>query len=228
MKFRKKLKRLILTTGMIMLLGIGAAGTAYAAGPSENAQTTTQQVTQSDRWEGAGDTWKVRTQDGTGHLTNSWFQDNDNSWYMLGADGTMYSGLVTDQSTGKSYLLNTNHDGTFGKMLTQDGVYTINGAQVYLTFNQSHDGSYGAITEGLSVARSTGVHETHLPSIPTDSAQGTTTQGTQTQHNTPATPNTNNTTPSNKNQGQVYKRRPSIETNGNGVYGGTGESWLQG
>ena len=130
-------------------------------------------VVQSDRWEGAGDTWKVRTQDNTGYLTNSWFQDNDASWYMLGADGTMYAGLVTDLSTGKSYLLNTQHDGTFGKMLTQDGVYTVNGSQVYLTFNQSHDGSYGAITTGLSEARSTGVKETSLTSIPSDSASST-------------------------------------------------------
>lgn len=130
-------------------------------------------VVQSDRWEGAGDTWKVRTQDGTSYLTNSWFQDNDASWYMLGSDGTMYAGLITDLSTGKSYLLNTQHDGTFGKMLTQNGVYTVNGSQVYLTFNQSHDGSYGAIQSGLSEVRSTGVQETSLTSIPSDSASST-------------------------------------------------------
>lgn len=148
-------------------------------------------VVQSDRWEGAGDTWKVRTQDGTSYLTNSWFQDNDSSWYMLGADGTMYAGLVTDLSTGKSYLLNTQHDGTFGKMLTQDGVYTVNGSQVYLTFNQSHDGSYGAITQGLSEARSTGVKETSLTSIPSDSASSTTSSTTQQPQN--STQQNNNT-----------------------------------
>lgn len=147
-------------------------------------------VVQSDRWEGAGDTWKVRTQDNTGYLTNSWFQDNDASWYMLGADGTMYAGLVTDLSTGKSYLLNTQHDGTFGKMLTQDGVYTVNGSQVYLTFNQSHDGSYGAIQSGLSEARSTGVKETSLTSIPSDSASSTSST-TQPNH-TSETPSQNN------------------------------------
>lgn len=143
-------------------------------------------VVQSDRWEGAGDTWKVRTQDGTSYLTNSWFQDNDASWYMLGSDGNMYSGLITDQSTGKSYLLNTNHDGTYGKMLTVDGVYNINGAQVYLQFNQSHDGSYGAITSGLSEVKDTGISETQLPSIPSDSSSSSTNNSTaqQTQNNT--------------------------------------------
>ena len=89
----------------------------------------------------------------------------------------MYSGLVTDQSTGKSYLLNTQHDGTFGRMLTADGVYNVNGTNVYLTFNQQHDGTYGAITNGLSEVRSSGVRETSLAAIPTDSATGNTSQG---------------------------------------------------
>ena len=89
----------------------------------------------------------------------------------------MYSGLVTDQSTGKSYLLNTQHDGTFGRMLTADGVYNVNGTNVYLTFNQNHDGTFGAITSGLNEVRSSGVRETSLAAIPTDSASGNTSQG---------------------------------------------------
>ena len=147
--------------------------TAYAAEAGPGAATTQQAVQQSDRWEGSGDTWRVRASNGSGYLTNSWFQDLDGSWYMLGADGIMYSGLVTDQSTGKSYLLNTQHDGTFGRMLTTDGVYNVNGVNVYLTFNQNHDGTFGAITSGLNEARNTGVRETSLASIPTDSASGT-------------------------------------------------------
>ena len=173
MKLKQKIMRLITVMGILMMFG---TMTAYAAGPGEGAQATEQgqgQVAQSDRWEGTGDTWKVRNQDGTGYLTNSWFLDNDGSWYMLGADGTMYSGIVTDLSTGKSYLLNPNHDGTFGKMLTQDGAYTINGQTLYLTFNQSHDGTYGAIQSGLSELRSIGTSEQSLSSVPTDSGTST-------------------------------------------------------
>lgn len=179
-------------------------------------------VVQSDRWEGAGDTWKVRTQDNTGYLTNSWFQDNDSSWYMLGADGTMYAGLVTDLSTGKSYLLNTQHDGTFGKMLTQNGVYTVNGSQVYLTFNQSHDGSYGAIQSGLSAVKDTGISETQLPSIPSDSASSTTSSTTQ--------PNNTSETPSQNNNQQNNKRynHGASTVEGTPTYNGSGENWLQG
>ena len=142
-----------------------------------SVSTTQQSIQQSDRWEGTGDIWRVRNANGNGYLTNSWFQDLDGSWYMLGADGIMYSGLVTDQSTGKSYLLNTQHDGTFGRMLTTDGVYNVNGVNVYLTFNQQHDGTFGAITSGLNEVRSSGVRETSLAAIPTDSATGNTSQG---------------------------------------------------
>lgn len=183
-------------------------------------------VVQSDRWEGAGDTWKVRTQDNTGYLSNSWFQDNDSSWYMLGADGTMYAGLVTDLSTGKSYLLNTQHDGTFGKMLTQDGVYTINGSQVYLTFNQSHDGSYGAIQSGLSGAKNTGISETQLPSIPSDSASSSPYSSTQPNEQQG---NTAQQTPAKSTGGSILDDiRESEQKVGTPTYNGSGENWLQG
>ena len=211
---------------ILLMMSMMMATTAYAAGPSEGAQTTQsqQQATQSDRWEGAGDTWKVRTQDGTSYLTNSWFQDNDASWYMLGADGTMYAGLVTDLSTGKSYLLNTQHDGTFCKMLTVDGVYTVNGSQVYLTFNQSHDGSYGAIQSGLSEARSTGVKETSLTSIPSDSASSTTSSATQQPQNT-----NDQQTPAKSTGGSILDDiRESEQKVGTPTYNGSGENWLQG
>lgn len=161
----------------LLLLGSVAQPGMVAYAEETGAATTQQAVQQSDRWEGSGDTWRVRNANGNGYLTNSWFQDLDGSWYMLGADGIMYSGLVTDQSTGKSYLLNTQHDGTFGRMLTADGVYNVNGTDVYLTFNQNHDGTFGAITSGLSEVRSTGVRETSLAAIPTDSATGNTSQG---------------------------------------------------
>ena len=180
-KIFRRTRRLIVMASFGLLL-FGAikqpSMTAYASEAAAPGVSTTQQsIQQSDRWEGTGDTWRVRASNGSGYLTNSWFQDLDGSWYMLGSDGIMYSGLVTDQSTGKSYLLNTQHDGTFGRMLTTDGVYNVNGTNVYLTFNQQHDGTYGAITNGLSEVRSSGVRETSLASIPTDSATGNASQG---------------------------------------------------
>lgn len=130
--------------------------------------TYAAELTQSARWVGSGDRWQVSDNAG-GYLKNQWFQDDvTGHWYLLGAeDGSvMYSGLVTDQSTGKSYLLNTNHDGTFGRMLDIDGVYNINGVDVYLTFDQANNGTHGAILTGLDSVRSTGVYEKQYDQIP--------------------------------------------------------------
>ena len=155
-----KLKKIILTGVLSVAMFVGSVIPSMAA-----------ELTQSSRWVGSENTWRVSDNNG-GYLKNCWFQDDiTKDWYLLGAgdDNTiMFSGLITDQSTGKSYLLNTNHDGTYGKMLAADGTYNINGKNVYLTFNQSHDGTFGAITSGLSEVRSTGIAEKQLPSIPSD------------------------------------------------------------
>lgn len=220
-KIFRRTRRLIVVASFGLLL-FGAikqpSMTAYAAEAAGPGVSTTQQaVQQSDRWEGSGDTWRVRNANGNGYLTNSWFQDLDGSWYMLGSDGIMYSGLVTDQSTGKSYLLNTQHDGTFGRMLTTDGVYNVNGVNVYLTFNQQHDGTFGAITSGLNEVRSSGVRETSLSAIPTDSATGGQTsnqsQSSQTsQNSTQNQPSQTQTSQSNSGQPSWYGKTPEQMT----------------
>ena len=174
-KNQKNVSRIVKASGMALLLfsAVGQPGmTAYAAGPGETVQA---QVKQSPRWEGQGDAWRVKTEDGKGYMTNAWFQDLDGSWYMLGADGYMYSGIVTDPSTGASYLLNTEHDGHFGRMVTANGAYIINGQQVYLTFNNTNpaDGTYGAITGGLTELRAAGVKEV------TKGAEGTAPQAAE-------------------------------------------------
>lgn len=163
---KKSVKTLFCALGISCLLSIPALA----------------EVTQSSRWVGSGERWQVSDNQG-GFIKDCWFQDDvTGHWYMLGAeDGSvMYSGLVTDKSTGKSYLLNVNHDGTFGRMLTVDGIYNINGKDVYMTFNQAHDGSFGAITSGLSEVRNAGVNERQLDRIPTDN-----TGNKQEQNNTP-------------------------------------------
>jgi len=171
---KNRLKRIIITTGALLMFTMAPISQANPLGEYMSSMTTitaqAAELTQSARWVGEGNTWRVSDGAG-GYLKNRWFQDDvTKDWYLLGADdgSVMFSGLVTDQSTGKSYLLNTNHDGTYGKMLAADGTYNINGKNVYLTFNQSHDGTFGAITSGLSEVRSTGIAEKQLPSIPSD------------------------------------------------------------
>lgn len=207
--FEQSRKFLIMFSFGLLLFGAinHPTMTAYASEAGPGVSTTQQSIQQSDRWEGSGDTWRVRASNGSGYLTNSWFQDLDGSWYMLGSDGIMYSGLVTDQSTGKSYLLNTQHDGTFGKMLTADGVYNVNGVNVYLTFNQQHDGTFGAITSGLNEVRSSGVRETSLAAIPTDSATGG-----QTSNQQSSQPSGQSQTSQNSSQPSWYGKTPEQMT----------------
>lgn len=167
-------KRLLIMSGCMLSLFMMAP---VANNSILNTMTGTieAQAAQSTRWVGSGDRWQVSDNQG-GFLKNCWFEDLDGNWYMLGAeDGSvMYAGLVTDNSTNKTYLLNTNHDGTYGRMLTVNGTYNVNGVNVYLEFNQNHDGTFGAITSGLSEARATGVTESKRDNIPTEDGGGVT------------------------------------------------------
>ena len=176
-----RIKNLVATTGALLLLAGSPIVQANPMGQYLSTITNTieaqaAELTQSARWVGSGDRWQVSDNAG-GYLKNTWFQDDvTGHWYLLGAeDGSvMYAGLVTDQSTGCTFLMNTNHDGTYGRMMSTNGVYNINGKSISLTFNQNHDGTFGAITSGLQEVRNTGVTEKSLPSIPT--ADNTTTQ----------------------------------------------------
>ena len=176
-----RIKNLVATTGALLLLAGSPIVQANPMGQYLSTITNTieaqaAELTQSARWVGSGDRWQVSDNAG-GYLKNTWFQDDvTGHWYLLGAeDGSvMYAGLVTDQSTGCTFLMNVSHDGTFGRMISTNGVYNINGKSISLTFNQNHDGTFGAITSGLSEVRNTGVTEKSLSSIPT--ADNTTTQ----------------------------------------------------
>ena len=116
------------------------------------------------------DSWYLKNEAGTGNVVNSWFQDLDGSWYLLAPnDGHMYAGLIHDTLTDKWYYCQTEHDGYYGRMAHTDGVYTVNNQQVHLTFNQNHDGTFGAITSGLSSLQSTGVASQDVAGLPTES-----------------------------------------------------------
>ena len=129
------------------------------------------ELNQSPRWHSdANGVWYLKNEAGTGNVVNSWFQDLDGSWYLLAPnDGHMYAGLIHDTLTDKWYYCQTEHDGYYGRMAHTDGVYTVNNQQVHLTFNQNHDGTFGAITSGLSSLQSTGVASQDVAGLPTES-----------------------------------------------------------
>ena len=100
--------------------------------------------------------WRIRNSAGQ-TVVNAWLCDDyvtangKNAWYLLGADGAMIvNGLIQDK-TGNFYSLETEHNGYYGSVRYKNGYYNCNGQQVYLTFHQAHDGSFGAITnpEGI-------------------------------------------------------------------------------
>ena len=111
----------------------------------------------SSYWYQDGANWKI--QDGSGNMiSNAWVCDNavtvnhntDTNWYLMNPYGQMYEGIIQDQN-GNCYLLNPNHDGTYGMMVTTNG-FTYNG--VTYQFDQNHDGTFGKILNTSDIARS--------------------------------------------------------------------------
>lgn len=160
-------KNLLISLSAIALMALAVPMVSYAEGDN----TLQTQATQSTRWHEQGGTWFLSNENGVGNVINSWFQDLDGSWYVLApSDGHMYAGLIHDNLTGKDYFLQTSHDGFYGRMATVDGAYTVNGQTVYLTFNQSHNGTFGSLTSGTQSLTNTGVPVTTVESMPTDSS----------------------------------------------------------
>lgn len=168
------------------------------------ADTSQVQATQSPRWHEQNGVWYLKNEQGTGNTVNSWFQDLDSSWYLLApGDGHMYAGLIHDTLTDRWYFCQTEHDGWYGRMAHTDGLYTVNGQQVYITFTQEHLGYFGAITSGLESLRATGVVTQDVAGLPTESASaGTSTPETKQPQNI---------------SGSLSEYDKEYDTNGDGV-----------
>lgn len=91
-------------------------------------------------------------------------------------------------------------------MAHTDGVYTVNNQQVHLTFNQNHDGTFGAITSGLSSLQSTGVASQDVAGLPTESTGANTGGSGQSVDNT--APSNNQTV--NNGQSGGSNKTPTI------------------
>lgn len=132
---------------------------ATTGGPNSSTQSTNTSV--GYHWSGFGDEWHLFRTDGNGFLANSWYQDTDGNWYLIGCmagidEGTMNAGLFQDDK-GDYYLLNPNHDGTYGRLLTGDSNGNLhlsyNGSEVDIQFSQVHDGTFGKIISGLDALK---------------------------------------------------------------------------
>ena len=136
-----KIKRLVITTGALLLLAGSPIVQANPLGQYMSNTITAQAAeTYSDNWimDGQG-TWHYYMSDGS-MCTNAWVHDHG-EWYLLDGAGNMLTGIVQSNG-GKYYLLDTvRNTGTYGKLM-KSGVY--NGVQIQA--EQSGD-SEGALSQ---------------------------------------------------------------------------------
>lgn len=144
------MKRLLLVTGcMLSLFMVAPVLNVEAVDNVLGVETAyaSESSTFSEFWfQDTDGSWKVR--DNTGNIVkNAWLCDDavasngQNVWYLLDANGNMLTqGLVQDQ-TGNYYSLETNHNGFYGMLRYQSGVYD----GVSLSLESSHSGGFAKI-----------------------------------------------------------------------------------
>ena len=186
----KKIKKILVTTGIITMFSLGLVGNTNKIPFGITAYASEQTLSQSSRWEGQGDIWRLKSSNGT-YVTNSWVEDGG-AWYLLDEQGYMRTNLVYDSITNAYYMLNPNHDGTYGRMLDKAGTYKVNNIDVYMAFNQSHDGTYGKVIEGLENLKATGIKTTTVNGLPSASVGSSTSSNTGNNTNKDTTDNSNN------------------------------------
>jgi len=144
-------KQFIITTGALLLLVVSSpivphnisigAITAQAA-----------ELPYSANWETQADgSWKYKLS--SGGYASGWIQDEvDHNWYYMDSTNTMLSGLVKSNNN-HYYYLSEDHDGHFGRMLTNGMTYK------GITIQAETSGDYvGALSQTtLSQLRSLGL-----------------------------------------------------------------------
>lgn len=184
---KNRLKKIIITTGALLMMTMAPISQANPLGQYLNEMTTItahaaeqNQLSYSTRWETQADgSWKYKL-DAGGYATNRWVQDEvDHNWYLLDDNGVMRTGVY--KSYGKYYLLSEVHDGHYGHLVKNGEVY--NGITISASTNKDDE---GALTDStLSALRNAGVNVDNVQDV-----SGTThTTGGQDVGNTEASNN---------------------------------------
>ncbi|MBT9792279.1 hypothetical protein GPL02_04890 [Clostridium sp. MCC334] len=161
---KNKLKKVIITTGALMLLTMAPIAQNNPLGQFLNEVSCTMEVQAAELpysiyWETQADgSWKYRLN--TGGYASGWIQDEvDKNWYYMDESATMQSGLY--KSYGKYYLLSELHDGHYGHMVKNGEVYQ--GITISASTNADDE---GALTDStLSALRGVGVNVDNVPDI---------------------------------------------------------------
>ena len=122
-----KFKRLVITTGALLLLAGAPIVQNNSLGEYMNTMTGTitaqaAELPYSANWETQADgSWKYKLS--SGGYAVGWIQDEvDHNWYYMDSTNTMLSGLVKSNNN-HYYYLSEDHDGHFGRMLTNGMTY---------------------------------------------------------------------------------------------------------
>lgn len=187
-------KQLIITTGALLLL-ISSPIVPHNISIGSITAQAAEQLPYSSNWETQADnSWKYKLT--SGGYASGWIQDEvDHNWYYMDSTNTMLSGLVKSNNN-HYYYLSEEHDGHFGRMLTNGMTYK------GITIQAETSGAYvGALSQTtLAQLRSLGLYVENAPDV---SGSGHTTNGQTTpagggnQTNTNSQSSTNQTSTSN-------------------------------
>jgi len=106
----------------------------------------------SSAWYQDSGNWRVKGPDGQ-PLKNCWFCDDavysngKNIWYLLDANGDMVASPLVRDRNGSYYSLETEHNGHFGSLRFQNGIYE----DIPMTFSADHDGTFGALIKESAI-----------------------------------------------------------------------------
>lgn len=139
-----KIKRLVITTGALLLLAGAPIVQANPLGQYMSNTITAQaaELPYSQYWETQADgSWKYKLS--SGGYASGWIQDEvDKGWYYMDGNGVMQSGVY--KSYSKLYLLSQNHDGHFGHMVKNGENY--NGIIIQASTNPDDEGALSQTT----------------------------------------------------------------------------------
>ena len=161
---KNKLKKVIITTGALMLLTMAPIAQNNPLGQFLNEVSCTMEVQAAELpysiyWETQADgSWKYKLN--TGGYASGWIQDEvDKNWYYMDESATMQSGVY--KSYGKYYLLSEIHDGHYGHLVKNGEVYQ--GITISASTNADDE---GALTDStLSALRDAGLNVDNVPDI---------------------------------------------------------------
>lgn len=164
---KNRLKRIIITTGVLLMMTAAPISQANPLGQYMSSMTTItaqaaeqSQLPYSIYWETQADgSWKYRLNTG-GYAVNRWVQDEvDHNWYLLDGNGVMRTGVY--KSYGKYYLLSEIHDGHYGHLVKNGEVY--NGITISASTNADDE---GALTDStLSALRGAGLNVDNVQDV---------------------------------------------------------------